>query len=151
MSRKGQDSPVTHDSDHSDDSHKPLIGGGKVLSEREAEELLEPLTAALSDGWNYLDKLLWLRCPHLEQRPIWSNMTEVEDKLIAKILIQRGRKSAATATVIRSMVQFADYRQLLIILGPRAWETGKAIHDEPPLPKRKRSLFRTVEGTAHEA
>lgn len=52
------------------------------------------------------------------------------------------------AVGIRETVHFKDYAAIAAILWPRVVKTKKLVDSAPPRPKRKRSLFRVVEGTA---
>lgn len=121
---------------------KTQLFNGTVLSKREAEELYEPLVAALADDFGYIDKALWKLCPQLDERPIWSNTTNLEDQAIAKALLSRGQKSAATAAVVRGVVDSADYIMVGVALGPRIGETVKAIRERPRAARSNLSLFR---------
>ncbi len=121
---------------------KPQLFQGTVLSKKEAEEMYEPLVAALADDFGYVDKALWKLCPQLDKRPIWSNTTNLEDQAIAKALLSRGQKSAATAAVVRGVVDSADYIMVGMALGPRIGETVKAIRERPRAARSNLSLFR---------
>jgi len=127
-------------------TEKPAFFKGGVLSKQEADELYEPLVAALSDGFGYLDKLIWMECPQLDERPIWSNTTTREDQAIAKILLKRGQKSAAAAAAVRTMVDSADYVMVGMLIAPRVRETVQAMRERPAKPRKKKfTLLRTAQ------
>lgn len=118
---------------------------GGVLSKQEAEDYYEPLIAALSDSFGYIDRGLWHLCPQLDERPIWSNTTGKEDATIAKMLLKRGQKSPATAAVVRTMIDSADYVVVGMAVLPRIGETVQAMRERPaPAPGAKKgfSVFR---------
>ena len=118
-----------------------------VLGAKEAEDLREPLEAGLSDGGGYIDKLLWKSCPQLDERPVWSNLTEIECRAIAKLLLKRGQVDPAAATVVRTIVDSADYATVIMAIGPRVLETGQALRDRPRVQrKQKFSVVRTIGG-----
>lgn len=119
---------------------------GGVLSKQEVEEYYEPLVAALSDGFGYMDKALWAMCPQLDERPIWSNTTDKEDQTLAKMLLKRGQKSASTAAFVRTAVDSADYVMVGMMLAPRIKETVTAMRERPaPKPKKKITLLRRTD------
>lgn len=122
---------------------------GNVLSKQEAEDLYEPLIAALPDAFGYMDKFLWKIRPQLDERPVWSNTTDKEDKAIAKLLLKRGQKHAGTAELVRAVIDYADDITAGLALAPRMLETMQigveVVEDWRKSPtKKKFSLFRTV-------
>ncbi len=120
---------------------------GKVLSKQEAEDFYEPVMVALPQGGEYLDKFLWQSCPQLDERPIWSNLTEIECKAICKLLLRRAQVDPMAATVVRAVVDSADYITVIVALGSRGLETGKAIRERPRVERKKKfSPIRTIGG-----
>lgn len=130
-------------------ARRNFIPEGRVLSEREAKELYEPLIEAIKDDFHYLDELLWLRCPQLDQRDIWGDVDDEETATLTKLLLKRGQKSPATAAVVRGMIDSHDYVVVGALFVPRIQATVKALREAPPRPKRQRSLFR--QAVPHEA
>jgi len=148
-----KESEVSTNSPSSDSANSPKASFFKqgVLSKEEAEELYEPLVAALGDMFGYADKGLWGLCPQLDERPIWSNTTPREDQALAKMLLKRGQKSPAAALIVRETVNSADYVLVGMMIGPRAIETLQALRERPRAPKSPNggiSLFRKAEQTA---
>lgn len=144
LSKKDAEVSTNSPSFNSAAGAKPSFFKGGVLSKEEAEELYEPLIAALGDVFGYADKGLWALCPQLDERPIWSNTTEREDKALAKLLLQRGQKSPGAALLVRETVNSADYVLVGMMFGPRAIETVKAIRERPVSTRQraKVTLFR---------
>jgi hypothetical protein len=130
---------------------KPNFFKGGVLSKAEAEDLYEPFVAALADGFGYADQGLWKLCPQLDERPVWGNTTPKEDAAFAKMLLKRAQTSPAAALIVRETVNSADYIIVGMMFGPRIFETVQALRERPKSPKKRRTLFRMVGGTAaHE-
>ncbi len=118
---------------------------GKVLSKAEAEEFYEPVSVALPQGGEYLDKFLWRSCPQLDERPIWSNLNNIEIKAICRLLMKRAQVDPMAATVVRAIVDSADYITVIVALGSRGLETGKAIRERPRVQRKKNfSVIRTI-------
>lgn len=123
-------------------------GGGwfkkpsKVLTKGEAEDLYETLVAAISDDFGYIDQLLWKINPGLDERPIWSNTSPLEDQAIAKMLLKRGQSSPAAAALVRGVVDSSDYVIVGMAILPRVNETVKAIRERPRTARKKFSMVR---------
>lgn len=96
---------------------------GTTLSQTEAKELLEPLASAIQDYGGYVDRFLQYRTQEPAMSDIWGDLTELEAQVLARIMIRRGQKNAAAATVVREMVNSSDYVQAAIIIVPRAMKT----------------------------
>lgn len=84
-----------------------------------------------------------MRCPQLDERPIWSDTTDLEDRALAKLLIARGRKSAPAAALVRTMVDAADYITVGFMLAPRVKLTVEALREAPVRERPKRTFYRT--------
>ena len=121
-----------------------LFKSGGVLSKAEAADLYEPLLDALKDEFGYLDELIWLRATQVKGRDIWGNVDDEEVQTLAKMMLKKGQKSPAMATVVRGMTELHDYLVVGMMFGPRLQETHIALRDAPRAPKRERprSLFR---------
>ena len=100
-----------------------------------------------------MDKLLWMRYPDLDELPVWSNTSDLEDQKLAKLLLKRGQKSAGAATVVRAVIDSNDYLVVGMMLAPRAQKTVEIVREhrrvEAAIRKQKLSLFRRAE--QHEA
>lgn len=124
-----------------------LFGRSQVLSDAEISELREPFTAALKDIGGYTDQGLWLLNPAEKDNDIWGDLADAEAELLAKHLFLIGKKSPVMAVAIRETVHLKDYAALAAILWPRIVKTKKLVDSAPPRPRKRRSLFRVVEGT----
>jgi hypothetical protein len=116
----------------------PWFKQGQRLSQAEARELEEPLKAALLDDCQYADQYIWWRCQDATQSPIWSDIADEEVAVLARLLLKRGQRDAATATMVRAVVNGSDYITALMILIPR---TIKTIDAMKRAPKRERPKF----------
>jgi hypothetical protein len=120
---------------------------GKVLSLKEAEELYEPLIAALQSGFEYMDKGIWLYAMSADEDPIWSDMADEEVAVLAQILIKRGQRNAETAAVVRTLVDSDIWIQVGAITVPRAVKTYKLLKGSPrPELRRKQQEARRASG-----
>lgn len=110
----------------------------KVLSVKEAEELFEPLIAALQSGFEYIDRGIWLYCMSSDQLPIWSDLSDKEVKMLASILLKRGQRNPETAAVIRGLVDMEIYIAVGAITIPRAITTFTMLKGSPRPAMRKK-------------
>ena len=125
-----------------------LFGRSQVLTDAEIAELREPFTAALKDIGGYTDQGLWLLNPQEKDNDIWGDLQDLEAELLAKHLFIVGKKSPVMAVAIRETVHLKDYAALVAIIWPRVVKTKKLMDSAPPRPRKRRSLFRVVEGSA---
>ena len=123
-----------------------LFGRSQVLTDAEIRELAEPLRETLQKFGEYADEGLWLLNPNEKGNNIWGDLTDDQAELLAKYLLIGGKQSPVIAVGIRQAVYWKDYAALAAILGPRIRKTQRLIETAPPRPKKKRSLFRPVEG-----
>ena len=107
-----------------------------TLTQQEAKDFLDPLASALIDYGGYVDKFLQFRTHDANMPDIWGDLTEAESLVLARLMIRRGQKSAAAASVVRNMVHGDDYIQAAIIVIPRVMRTVEATRR---IPKRGRS------------
>ncbi len=113
---------------------KQFFRAGKILSETEAKNLLEPLTSAIMDYGDYGD--IYLRGQaHDPTLVIWGDLTLLEAGTLARILIRRGQRSAAAAELVRGMVGGLDYISAAIIVVPRVMRTAESL---PRKPRKRR-------------
>lgn len=98
-----------------------------TLTVSEAEELREPLTAAIKDAFVYIDQALWAHSKDPLKQPIWSDVTEDELSVIVKMMLKGGLRSSAGATTVRAIVNGSDYITTIMVLGPRLNETAKIL------------------------
>lgn len=119
-----------------------LFKRATVLSATEAEELYEPLLVALDDCYSYMDKALWKINPELDERAIWSNMTQKEMERTARVMLKQGQVSPMWAAAVRGVVDSSDYFAVMMIHLPRANESWPAIRDRPRSKKKPFSLVR---------
>ena len=110
--------------------------GKSTLTQQEAKEFLEPLASALVDYGGYIDKFLQYRTHDPAMPDIWGDMTEAEAQVLARLMIRRGQRSAAAASVVRNMVHGDDYIQAAIIVIPRVMRT---VETTRRMPKRGRA------------
>lgn len=104
-----------------------FFGKGPVLSAKEAEELREPLIAALIDYGGYADRFIRMQAKEPDLPDIWGDMTELEAGVLARIMIRRGQKNAAAAGVVRTMANSNDYISAAIIVVPRVIRTAETL------------------------
>ena len=102
-----------------------------TLTQQEAKDFLDPLASALIDYGGYVDKFLQYRTHDPAMPDIWGDMTEQEALVLARLMIRRGQKSAAAASVVRNMVHGDDYIQAAIIVIPRVIRTVEATRRVP--------------------
>lgn len=57
---------------------------------------------------------------------IWSNMDEQEVETLADYMLSRGVQNKAAAAVVRGVVQVWSDIEVMVILGPRFWDTFMA-------------------------
>lgn len=116
----------------------PWFREGETLSEREATALYDPLIAALSDYMDYMDEYIWYRTQDAAKEPVWSNYDEDEVGAIARLLIKRGKRSAAAATVVRGIVNGDDYITATVFVVPRIVESQRRLRAAPKRERRPR-------------
>jgi hypothetical protein len=116
-----------------------FMKNGRTLTIKEAEELTEPLIAALLSDFEYLDKGIWLYSMSQDQRPIWSDMAREEVEVLASIMLKRGQRSPEAASAVRAIVDSDIYIQVGAITIPRAIKTYQAIKGSPrPMIQKQR-------------
>lgn len=101
----------------------------KRLSQKEAEELIEPLTNALFDELELLDKAIWQLTKDEFEQPIWSDFTEKEMDSLVRSITRAGQRSATIATVARSATDLQDYIVAGAIVLPRLQRTAEAVKE----------------------
>lgn len=109
---------------------QPLFKRG-TLSQQEAAEYQEPLEAALVDYGSYADKALRLYTHDPSMPDIWGDLTDLEAKVLARLMIRRGQQNAAAAEVVRNMIQGTDYISAAIIIVPRVMHTAETLRKMP--------------------
>ena len=116
-----------------------FMKNGRTLTIKEAEELTEPLIAALLSDFEYLDKGIWLYSMSQDQQPIWSDMAREEVEVLSSIMLKRGQRSPEAASAVRALVDSDIYIQVGAITIPRAIKTYKAIKGSPrPMIQKQR-------------
>jgi hypothetical protein len=125
---------------------------GKTFSKSEAEELKEPLVAALQDEFLILDKALWGLSGDELQQPIWSDLSNKELDTITNIILRAGQRSPLVATATRTAVDGSDYIAAGVILAPRFKSTVDVIrtvrkkqNEGPSRRERLRSIGKRTE------
>lgn len=107
------------------------------LTEKEIDELREPLQTALSDEFEQLDKLLWLyEGDQSIEQPIWSDINDSEMEKLVNAILNMGSRSATVATIARASVDLSDYIIAGTLLAPRLQSTAKLVGD---VRKRKKA------------
>jgi len=125
---------------------KARFSQGRVLTAREAQELLEPLKEAIKDDGHYLDEAIWLRAPQVKDQEIWGNFDDDEAGLLAELWIKGGTKDPVMATTVRVTVELNSYLAAVAILAPRIHLTAKALREAPRREKKPLRLFRSATG-----
>ena len=122
------------------DKGLPWFREHDVLSEKEAEALYEPLKAALADYFDYADAYIWHREQHSRaDEPIWSNADDDDLNAMVRLMLKRGKRSPAAATVARAIVNSDDYVTTAVFFLPRMVETRQRLRAAPKREKRKRA------------
>lgn len=104
------------------------IPHGNKLTEKEIEELREPLQTALTDEFDMLDKLLWTyEGEQSIQQPIWSDINDPDMEKLVNALLNMGTRSATVATIARSSVDLSDYIIAGTLLAPRLQSTAQLV------------------------
>lgn len=98
----------------------PLFGDGKPLSTREINERRPEYIETILDWAGALDQLITAATADGTPAFIWSSLTEEEAGVIADWLLERARKSATVAGVVRGMMTFRKKLALVMILLTRA-------------------------------
>jgi hypothetical protein len=109
----------------------PFLSQGRTLSAKEAEELLEPLAAAMASDFEYLDKGIALYSMQKDMEPIWGDMADEEVMVLAKLMIRGGLRSPEAATAVRTIVDSDIYIQVGMITVPRAIKMVNALKASP--------------------
>lgn len=120
--------------------HFSLPTPGKRLSQKEAEELIEPLTNALFDELELLDKAIWQLTKDEFEQPIWSDFTEKEMDSLVRSITRAGQRSATIATVARSATDLQDYIVAGAIVLPRLQRTAEAVKEARTRRKREHAV-----------
>lgn len=120
--------------------HFSLPTPGKRLSQKEAEELIEPLTNALFDELELLDKAIWQLTKDEFEQPIWSDFTEKEMDSLVRSITRAGQRSATIATVARSATDLRDYIVAGAIVLPRLQRTAEVVKEARTRRKREHAV-----------
>lgn len=119
------------------DKGLPWFRENEVLNEKEAEALYEPLKAALGDYFDYADAYIWHREQHSRaDEPVWSNADEDDLNAMVRLMLKRGKRSPAAATVARAIVNGDDYVTTAVFFLPRMVETQQRLKAAPKREKR---------------
>jgi hypothetical protein len=92
---------------------------GNRLSASEVKSLKEPLSSALTDEFELLDRMLWGYAGDGIDQPIWSDITEREMEAFVDSFLKLGTKSGTAAVLARSAVDMNDYIVVGGMLVPR--------------------------------
>lgn len=111
---------------------------GSTLSVAEAKILEQPLIDALQADLFYVDMYLWHKCQDHTQTAIWSNITDDEIAVLAKLMLKQGQRNKVAASTVRNVVNGSDYLSALAIVVPRTIQTVNAIKAAP---KREKVSF----------
>jgi len=109
------------------------IKEGTTLTIAEAKALEEPLLSALESDFHYLDQYIWYRTQDVTQAPIWSDLDNEDLTVLCSILLKRGQKSPATASVVRGIVNGSTYIDVAMLMGPRFVRTVQVLKDAPKI------------------
>jgi hypothetical protein len=95
------------------------IPKGNRLSAGEVKSLKEPLSNALTDEFELLDRMLWGYAGDGIDQPIWSDITEREMEAFVDSFLKLGTKSGTAAVLARSAIDMNDYIVVGGMLVPR--------------------------------
>lgn len=112
---------------------------GNRLSQQEVKALHDPLTSALFDEFDLLDKMLWGYGGDATQQPIWSDITEKEMEAFVSAFLGLGQKSGTVATMARSAVDLSDYVIVGAMMAPRIKATVEIVKQHRKNAPTKRS------------
>lgn len=111
-----------------------------VLTNEEARELEEPLVAALRDDLSYIDRYLWYRTGDALKTPVWSDITDVEVKPIARMMLKRAKVSSQAASTVRAVVDGSDYLTTAMAILPRVVLTVDTLKKAPKKERKRREV-----------
>lgn len=101
----------------------------KPLSEREAEEIKEPLLAALMDYFKYADEFIYATHKAHRQVQIWASIDEEEAEILVDVWLAQAKRSAKAASHVVRVVNSHAQLQVGIILVPRFYQTFRVYMD----------------------
>ncbi len=113
---------------------------GRIISETEAESLVEPLGKAFVDYGGYLDQYLQWKLKRSEI--FFSDLSYQEGEVLAKLIIRLGKKDAKVAGAVRTVANGNDYINAIIVLWPRISKLIEAMRPEGAIPQRSPSKLR---------
>lgn len=125
--------PVVERKDEKQGFKFPGFKEGSTLSIAEAKALEEPLIAALSSDFDYVDQYLWYKTRDTTQAPIWSNVDDDEIRMICQPLLKRAQKSPAAAATVRNIVNMSTNIDIAMILAPRVIKTFQVLKEAPKI------------------
>lgn len=112
---------------------------GKVLTRKEADEIKEAFIDALRDDFKYLDEALWWYSHDSSEPQIWGDLDDEEIEIIARVLLRRGERSPAAATLVRNVIDASDYVNVAVITVPRTIKTMQQLNKRPPKQKKTKN------------
>jgi hypothetical protein len=121
-------SNVTHNDSNAgnakdDKKSKPEI---KLITSKEADEFLEPLTYIYLNGSGLLDDILQVIVKGHEEVTIWQ-LDEDEAEQLAKMHLSKAKVSKEASASARKLIELYDKTYFIMLLGPRAFQTGKHV------------------------
>jgi hypothetical protein len=116
---------VTHNDSNAKDDKKAKQET-KLISAREAEEFLEPLTYIYLNGSGLLDDILQVIVKGHEEVTIWQ-LDEDEAEQLAKMHLSKAKVSREASASARKLIELYDKTYFIMLLGPRAIQSGKHI------------------------
>ena len=129
------------DAARTEEAKKPIFPWFKensTLSKEEVKALYDPLCNALIDDFGYVDEYLWHRTGDITQSPIWSDVDREEVESLARIMLRRGERSPAAASMVRAVVNGSDYINAAVIVLPRVIKTADILSKTGKKQKQKR-------------
>jgi len=95
----------------------------RPFTEAEAEEIKEPLLAALLDYFKYADDLIYATNRKHEQVQIWSSIDFEDAEFLVDVWLRRARTSAKAASHVTAVVHKHEEMRVAAIALPRAYQT----------------------------
>src|SRR2546430_2610834 len=101
----------------------------KPLSEKEAQDIREPLKAASADYFVYADELIYATHKAHKQVNIWSSIDDEELDILVDVWIARAKKSVKSANHVAGIINRHNELKIGLILAPRFYQTFRVYVD----------------------
>lgn len=127
-------------------SDKPK-SAGRPLSEKEAEELRETYTLALSSIFNFMDDGIRFTTGGHQEPDIWSSIDDDDLKIIVDARLRAATLSAKDAAKVKRTIRYWEKTATYVIVLPRVWQTLQFYSEhglDIPIKMRRRRKLKVV-------